>query len=84
MGMSFLNELGARLGPLISVPVLSFYLLLYILGLTIYRPFLSPLAGFPGPKLAAATSWYDFYWNVLKSGQFTFHMQDLHDKYGMN
>jgi hypothetical protein len=77
--MAFLNEL---FGALLSLPVLVCFLLLYGAGLVIYRLFFSPLAGFPGPKLAAATSWYEFYYNVVKGGQFTFHLQDLHDKYG--
>jgi hypothetical protein len=49
---------------------------------SIYRLYLSPLAKFPGPKLAAVTQWYEFYWNVIQPGQLTFHLQDLHDKYG--
>jgi hypothetical protein len=81
LDMAFLNEL---VGALLSLPVLIFCFLLYGAGLAVYRLFFSPLAGFPGPKLAAATSWYEFYYNVVKGGQFTFHLQDLHDEYGEN
>lgn len=56
---------------------------LYTLGLTLYRLFLSPLAKFPGPKLAAATLWYEFYFDVVKKGQYTFEIGRMHDKYGM-
>lgn len=56
--------------------------LLYLVALAVYRLYLSPLAKFPGPKLAALTQWYEFYFEVVKSGQFTFHIQDLHKKYG--
>lgn len=66
--------------PLWTIVVVSFFL--YLGSLAVYRLYLSPLAGFPGPKLAALTHWYEFYWNVIKSGQFTFHIQDLHNKYG--
>jgi hypothetical protein len=52
------------------------------IGLAIYRLWLSPIAKFPGPKLAALTKWYEFYYEVVRNGQFTFHIQELHRKYG--
>jgi hypothetical protein len=48
--------------------------LLYLIGLAVYRLYLSPIARFPGPKLAALS-------RVLP-GQFTFHIQELHKQYG--
>ncbi len=56
---------------------------IWLVGTSIYRLYLSPVAKFPGPKLAALTSWYEFYFDVVKGGQFTFHLQDLHQKYGL-
>jgi hypothetical protein len=53
-----------------------------IVGLVIYRLYLSPIAKFPGPKLAAVTSWYEFYYEVIQKGRMSFHVQDLHKKYG--
>ncbi|MCJ1423294.1 hypothetical protein MMC29_001176 [Sticta canariensis] len=47
----------------------------------IYRLFLSPLAKFPGPKLAAATSWYEAFFD-LRSKNFPDVLSDFHDKYG--
>jgi hypothetical protein len=38
---------------------------------------------FPGPKLAAATLWYGFYYNVILRGQYTFKIKELHKQYGM-
>ena len=55
----------------------------YVVCLVVYRLVLHPLANFPGPKLAAATLWYEFYYDVVKRGQFTFKIKELHDKYGM-
>jgi hypothetical protein len=48
----------------------------------IYRLFLHPLAKYPGPKLAALSNAYEFYYDVLLQGQFTFHIQELHKIYG--
>jgi hypothetical protein len=56
--------------------------LIYLLGLGVYRLYLSPLATFPGPKLAALSNWYEFYYDVIQEGQFTFHIQELHKQYG--
>jgi hypothetical protein len=57
---------------------------LYLLGLAIYRLYLSPLAKFPGPRLAALSNWYEFYYDVILQGKFTSHIQDLHEQYGMS
>ena len=56
--------------------------LLYVLGLYAYRLLFHPLAKFPGPKLAAISNWYEFYWDVLQHGKFTEHIQALHKQYG--
>lgn len=50
---------------------------------TIYSVYFGPLAQFPGPKLAAATLWYEFYYDVILEGQYTFKIKELHKKYGM-
>jgi hypothetical protein len=80
--MDILQKISAAVSmlPLWSIVAVCFFLCL--VSLAVYRLYFSPLAGFPGPKLAALTQWYEFYWNVIKSGQFTFHIQDLHDRYG--
>ncbi|KAK3346444.1 cytochrome P450 family protein [Lasiosphaeria hispida] len=56
--------------------------LLYLLSLATYRLVLSPLAKFPGPRLAALSNWYEFYYDVILQGKFTAHIQQLHKKYG--
>ena len=54
----------------------------YILALSIYRLYFSPVAKFPGPKLAALTFWYEFYYDVIKRGRYTWKIKELHEKYG--
>ncbi|KIX09391.1 uncharacterized protein Z518_00470 [Rhinocladiella mackenziei CBS 650.93] len=54
----------------------------YLVLLAVYRLYCSPIAKFPGPKLAALTRWYEFYYDVILRGQFTFHIAELHKNYG--
>lgn len=56
--------------------------LVYGLGLAIYRLCFSPIAGFPGPKLAALPLWYEFYYDVVRGGRYWAKINELHDRYG--
>lgn len=60
-------------------------LVLYGVALAVYRLYFSPLAKFPGPKLAALTQWYETYYEIIKGkgGHFTFQIKKLHEQYGM-
>ncbi|KAK1783780.1 cytochrome P450 [Copromyces sp. CBS 386.78] len=64
---------------LIAIPPL---LVLYTIYVAIYRLYLSPLASIPGPRLAALTQWYEFYYDIILPGQFVFKTVELHKKYG--
>ncbi|KAF4819680.1 Cytochrome P450 monooxygenase BOT1 [Colletotrichum siamense] len=56
--------------------------LLYSIGLLFYRLFFHPLRKIPGPWYAAATSWYEFYYDVVLDGQLVRQYPILHEKYG--
>ena len=69
--------------PSVALPSVACTIwVLYIVSLTIYRLYLSPLAKFPGPKLAALTRCYEAYYDIVLKGQFGFNIQDMHKKYG--
>lgn len=55
----------------------------YLTGLGFYRLLLHPLAKFPGPKLAAVSRWYEGYYDVVRNGQYTFRIAEMHKQYGM-
>lgn len=57
-------------------------LVIYITVKSIYRLYFHPLSKIPGPKLAAITSGYEFYFNVIKGGMFIWEIERLHEIYG--
>lgn len=56
--------------------------LLWLVVESVRRLFFSSLAKIPGPKLAALTSWYEFYYDVVQPGQYVWKIKNLHAKYG--
>lgn len=54
----------------------------YSIVVVIQRLFFSPLAKFPGSRLAAATSWYEFYFDWWLQGKYVFEIEKMHKKYG--
>lgn len=74
---------SATKGALPSLPVLlAATVCIYGLGLLVYRLYLHPLARYPGPKLAAVTSFYEGYFEIVLKGQYSRQISKLHDVYG--
>ncbi|KAL7905492.1 cytochrome P450 [Trichoderma velutinum] len=48
----------------------------------VWRLFFSPLSHIPGPKLAAVSYWYEFYYDVICQGRFLWKIGELHRQYG--
>ena len=55
---------------------------LYITLLYLYRMYLSPLSKIPGPKLAAASLFYEGYYDLVKNGRFPWKIHEMHKVYG--
>ena len=55
---------------------------LYVIGLYVYRMYFDRLSHIPGPKLAAASLWYEFYYDVVLKGRYTYKIRELHEEYG--
>ena len=56
--------------------------MIYILLRAIYRLTIHPLAGFPGPRLAALTSMYAASYDLPYGSSLCKKLPQLHDKYG--
>ena len=70
---------------LMDSPILYSFLgtsLIYLSFLIYHRLYLSPIAHFPGPTLAALTYWYEFYYDIILGGQYIWKIKALHDQYG--
>ncbi|KAL9596343.1 MAG: hypothetical protein Q9219_005860 [cf. Caloplaca sp. 3 TL-2023] len=60
---------------IVSFAVYSIYLL-------VRRLYLSPIRHIPGPTLAIWSFWYEFYYDVVLQGRYTWKIADLHRQYG--
>jgi hypothetical protein len=55
---------------------------LYVTSVAIYRLYLSPISGFPGPRLAALTWAYEFYYDWMCPGKYYARVAEMHKAYG--
>lgn len=55
---------------------------LYSVAIYIYRLTLHPLASYAGPKFAAASYLYEFWYDVVLDAQYTRKIAELHERFG--
>lgn len=65
-----------------AFPKVLTLLVFYTFFVVIYRLYLNPLSSIPGPKLAAATYFYEIYYDIVKRGYMFKQLQMLHEQYG--
>ncbi|KAI9713564.1 MAG: hypothetical protein M1820_000946 [Bogoriella megaspora] len=75
-----MDSLSGRNAILLLVAVLV--VVVWVVGTVVYRLFFHPLSGIPGPRLAAVTYLYEFYYDIYLSGQYNFKLKQLHEQYG--
>jgi hypothetical protein len=62
-----------------------FTYLICLIVLSIHRLYFSQYAKFPGPKLAALTYGYMFYYDAIAGkGQYIYKIKELHEEYSTN
>lgn len=66
------------------VAILGTSIFVYCIVGVLYRLYFHPLSKFPGPKLAAATLWSEFYYDCIQSGQYFVKIAQWHERYGMS
>ncbi|GLA96146.1 hypothetical protein AtubIFM57143_003611 [Aspergillus tubingensis] len=80
--MAALNMLVEQVLPVNIGLIVLIGILIYACSVITIRLYFHPLSKFPGPRIAAATSWYEFYKDVILSGQYSKSFPSLHAKYG--
>ena len=50
--------------------------------IVVKRLYFHPLSKVPGPKLAATSGWYEFYYDIVRRGAYSHQVPDFHKKYG--
>ncbi|OTA81174.1 hypothetical protein M434DRAFT_85753 [Hypoxylon sp. CO27-5] len=67
----------------IPISSIAFIIAIFIplLVTIVHRIYIHPLRHIPGPRLAAVSEFYGFYYNYIKEGGFSKRFQYLHEKY---
>lgn len=70
------------LSPSFMISAVLLALVTYTLFTAAYRLYFHPLSKFPGPRLAALTYKYEFYFDGIKGGRYTARIAEMHRIYG--
>lgn len=82
--MEWLDYLITFITPSTIAICASICFIIYFISLSVYRLYFSPLAKFPGPKLAALTQWVEAYYELkAPGGQFWRQYRKWHEQYGI-
>ncbi|KAL8737566.1 MAG: hypothetical protein Q9181_001544 [Wetmoreana brouardii] len=67
-----------------AVGIFLFAFFAWYICYLVYNIYFHPLAGFPGPKLAGASRWYEGYFDNLvgHGGQYMYEIDRMHEEYG--
>lgn len=71
-------------GTLAKAVSASFVVLFIALFIFVKHLYFHPLRNVPGPKLAAATGWYEFYYDIIRGGAYSHQYPKFHKKYGQS
>lgn len=76
------NAISSQFSITGAIGSFLFAYITYGVLLALYRIYLHPLSKYPGPKLTAATQWYEFYFDVVRRGRFAWEIKRMHEVYG--
>ncbi|KAK3070560.1 hypothetical protein LTR53_010241 [Teratosphaeriaceae sp. CCFEE 6253] len=80
---AFFQHAMASIIPMILLaPLVCLAALISLSAAVIRRLYFHPLSAFPGPRLAAATKAYQFYFDVLQRGKLPWALLRMHEQYG--
>lgn len=65
-----------------TLPLIVALAFLWFGSKAIYRLYWHPLSHIPGPKRAAISHLYEFYYDVIRGGTYLFEVEKMHQKYG--
>ncbi|RDW76542.1 cytochrome P450 [Aspergillus mulundensis] len=78
-GVQSLDFLSPHMIPVASIVFIA--LVVAVIHLAISRLLFHPLANVPGPALAALSTWYEFYHDVIRNGRYVKRVESMHEEY---